>query len=113
MRMERARLITLSSWPARLAWDRSPPASRRRRRRRTRTAGHARLTGGPSRSHRHLPHPRPQATTVTLTGDWLATPASSTGGTLPMTKDAERRLERHDRAARADGAPVFLHRRRP
>jgi enterochelin esterase-like enzyme len=30
----------------------------------------------------------PQATTVTLTGDWLATPASRTGGTVPMTKDA-------------------------
>ena len=30
----------------------------------------------------------PQATTVTLTGDWLATPASRTGGTIPMTKDA-------------------------
>jgi len=30
----------------------------------------------------------PQATTVTLTGDWLATPATPTGGTLPMTKDA-------------------------
>ena len=29
----------------------------------------------------------PQATTVTLTGDWLATPASATGGVLPMTKD--------------------------
>ena len=31
----------------------------------------------------------PQATTVTLTGDWLATPASSTGGMLPMTKGAD------------------------
>ena len=31
----------------------------------------------------------PQATTVTLTGDWLARPATPTGGTLPMTKDAE------------------------
>src|SRR5207249_6018950 len=30
----------------------------------------------------------PQASTVTLTGDWLATPASSTGGQLAMTKDA-------------------------
>src|SRR5438874_12164766 len=30
----------------------------------------------------------PQATTVTLTGDWLATPASSTGGVLPMTTGA-------------------------
>jgi enterochelin esterase family protein len=30
----------------------------------------------------------PQATTVSLTGDWLATPASATGGPLPMTKDA-------------------------
>jgi enterochelin esterase family protein len=30
----------------------------------------------------------PQAATVSLTGDWLATPASSTGGPLPMTKDA-------------------------
>lgn len=30
----------------------------------------------------------PQATTVTLTGDWLATLASSTGGPTPMTKDA-------------------------
>ena len=30
----------------------------------------------------------PQATTVTLTGDWLATPASATGGVMPMTKDA-------------------------
>jgi len=30
----------------------------------------------------------PQATTVTLTGDWLATPATPTGGMLPMTKDA-------------------------
>jgi len=30
----------------------------------------------------------PQASTVTLTGDWLATPASATGGPLPMTKDA-------------------------
>lgn len=30
----------------------------------------------------------PQATTVTLTGDWLATPATPTGGTVPMTKDA-------------------------
>jgi enterochelin esterase family protein len=29
----------------------------------------------------------PQATTVTLTGDWLATPASSTGGSAPMSKD--------------------------
>jgi len=31
----------------------------------------------------------PQATTVTLTGDWLATLATPTGGTMPMTKDAE------------------------
>ena len=31
----------------------------------------------------------PQATTVTLTGDWLATPATPTGGMMPMTKDAE------------------------
>ncbi|MEO7190749.1 MAG: alpha/beta hydrolase-fold protein [Vicinamibacterales bacterium] len=30
----------------------------------------------------------PQASSVALTGDWLATPASSTGGPLPMTKDA-------------------------
>lgn len=30
----------------------------------------------------------PQASTVTLTGDWLATLSSSTGGTMPMTKDA-------------------------
>src|SRR5581483_8968208 len=30
----------------------------------------------------------PQAQTVTLTGDWLATPASPTGGPLAMTKDA-------------------------
>jgi enterochelin esterase-like enzyme len=30
----------------------------------------------------------PQATAVTLTGDWLATPASRTGGTAAMTKDA-------------------------
>jgi len=30
----------------------------------------------------------PQASVVTLTGDWLATPAASTGGTVPMTKDA-------------------------
>jgi len=30
----------------------------------------------------------PQATKVTLTGDWLATPATPTGGMLPMTKDA-------------------------
>jgi enterochelin esterase family protein len=30
----------------------------------------------------------PQATTVTLTGDWLATLASSTGGSTPMAKDA-------------------------
>ncbi len=30
----------------------------------------------------------PQASVVTLTGDWLATPAASTGGTIPMTKDA-------------------------
>jgi enterochelin esterase-like enzyme len=30
----------------------------------------------------------PQATTVTLTGDWLATPASATGGSMPMAKDA-------------------------
>ncbi len=30
----------------------------------------------------------PQATTVTLTGDWLATLASSTGGPTPMTRDA-------------------------
>jgi len=31
----------------------------------------------------------PQASTVTLTGDWLATPASPTGGVLPMTKGAD------------------------
>lgn len=31
----------------------------------------------------------PQASTVTLTGSWLATLASPNGGTLPMTKDAE------------------------
>ena len=31
----------------------------------------------------------PQATTVTLTGDWLATPATPTGGTVPLTKDAD------------------------
>src|SRR5947209_2024532 len=30
----------------------------------------------------------PQASAVTLTGDWLATPASSTGGQMAMTKDA-------------------------
>ncbi len=30
----------------------------------------------------------PQASVVTLTGDWLATPAASTGGTIPMTKDS-------------------------
>ena len=30
----------------------------------------------------------PQASTVTLTGDWLATLSSSTGGPVPMTKDA-------------------------
>jgi len=30
----------------------------------------------------------PQASVVTLTGDWLATPAASTGGTIPMAKDA-------------------------
>jgi enterochelin esterase family protein len=30
----------------------------------------------------------PQASTVTLTGDWLATLASSTGGSMPLTKDA-------------------------
>jgi enterochelin esterase family protein len=30
----------------------------------------------------------PAASVVTLTGDWLATPAASTGGTIPMTKDA-------------------------
>jgi enterochelin esterase family protein len=30
----------------------------------------------------------PQASSVVLTGDWLATPASSTGGQLPLTKDA-------------------------
>jgi enterochelin esterase family protein len=30
----------------------------------------------------------PQATTVTLTGDWLATPATPTGGQMVMTKDA-------------------------
>jgi enterochelin esterase family protein len=30
----------------------------------------------------------PQASVVTLTGDWLATPAASTGGTVPMTKDS-------------------------
>ncbi len=30
----------------------------------------------------------PQASTVTLTGDWLATLSSSTGGPMPMTKDA-------------------------
>jgi len=30
----------------------------------------------------------PQATTVTLTGDWLATLSSSTGAPMPMTKDA-------------------------
>jgi enterochelin esterase family protein len=28
----------------------------------------------------------PEAKTVTLTGDWMATPASSTGGTVPMIK---------------------------
>jgi enterochelin esterase family protein len=31
----------------------------------------------------------PQATTVTLTGDWLATPQTPTGGAVPMTKDAD------------------------
>ncbi len=30
----------------------------------------------------------PQAQVVTLTGDWLATLATSTGGAVPMTKDA-------------------------
>src|SRR5207247_480953 len=30
-----------------------------------------------------------QASTVTLTGDWLATPASPTGGPMAMTKDAD------------------------
>lgn len=30
----------------------------------------------------------PQASAVTLTGDWLATPATPTGGQLAMTKDA-------------------------
>lgn len=30
----------------------------------------------------------PQASTVTLTGDWLASRTSSTGGTVPMTKDS-------------------------
>src|SRR3954470_14855312 len=30
----------------------------------------------------------PQASVVTLTGDWLATLASSTGGVVPMTKDS-------------------------
>lgn len=30
----------------------------------------------------------PQASVVTLTGDWLATPASSTGGVMPMIKDS-------------------------
>jgi enterochelin esterase family protein len=30
----------------------------------------------------------PQASVVTLTGDWLASLAASTGGTIPMTKDA-------------------------
>lgn len=30
----------------------------------------------------------PQASVVTLTGDWLATLASSTGGPMPMTKDS-------------------------
>lgn len=30
----------------------------------------------------------PQASVVTLTGDWLATLATSTGGTIPMTKDS-------------------------
>src|SRR5438093_1560384 len=30
----------------------------------------------------------PQATTVTLTGDWLATPQSSTGGPMILIKDA-------------------------
>lgn len=30
----------------------------------------------------------PQAQAVVLTGDWLATPASSTGGQVPLTKDA-------------------------
>jgi enterochelin esterase family protein len=31
----------------------------------------------------------PQATTAVLTGDWLATPAAPTGGTMPMTKGAD------------------------
>jgi enterochelin esterase-like enzyme len=31
----------------------------------------------------------PQATTVTLTGDWLATPQTPTGGAVPMAKDAD------------------------
>jgi enterochelin esterase-like enzyme len=31
----------------------------------------------------------PQASVVTLTGDWLATLASSTGGMVPMTKDSQ------------------------
>lgn len=30
----------------------------------------------------------PQASTVTLTGDWLASLSASTGGVMPMTKDA-------------------------
>ncbi len=30
----------------------------------------------------------PQASVVTLTGDWMATLATSTGGSVPMTKDA-------------------------
>jgi hypothetical protein len=31
----------------------------------------------------------PQASVVTLTGDWLATLSSSTGGAVPMTKDSQ------------------------
>jgi enterochelin esterase-like enzyme len=31
----------------------------------------------------------PEAKTVTLTGDWLATPAASTGGSVPMTKGSD------------------------
>ncbi|HEX6463591.1 MAG TPA: alpha/beta hydrolase-fold protein [Vicinamibacterales bacterium] len=31
----------------------------------------------------------PQASTVTLTGDWLATPQTPTGGAVPMTKGAD------------------------
>ena len=79
---------------------------------RTRTAGHARQPGGPSRPLRDVPHPR-------AAGDDRHADRRLAGDArlIHRRPDADdqgrqRRLERHDRPARANRAPLLLHRRR-